>query len=53
MITTDAEKLWPWHSSDVTKEGMLTSAEAVLPDINCCCFFVLQKIINSNILHVL
>ena len=32
IITTD-EKRWPWHSSDVTKEGMLTSAE-VLPDIN-------------------
>jgi len=26
------EKLWPWQS-DVTKEGMLTSA--VLPEINC------------------
>ena len=24
MITAD-EKLWPWQSSDVTKEGMLTT----------------------------
>ena len=26
MITAD-EKLWPWRSSDVTKKGMLASAE--------------------------